>query len=188
MADYSTDYPIILYTKDKFTFKKNNVNDYSLSFQLENNAIHLDQIIDFNLVKLIYDLNVDIYEQINLQIINEDEANINMLMKHLFEDVGLPQRYSYVKIKRYFGENKIYFKAETIKDKKPNDMPMNAELAPIKNMILNFDLVSKHKIDFSCNVTFDNTMFVPPVAEKLIGIILNKIFSRLKLFIDNVKV
>jgi hypothetical protein len=46
----------ILYSKDGFTFAKNSKNNYSLTFQMENKSIILSKIIDFSLVKLIYDL------------------------------------------------------------------------------------------------------------------------------------
>ena len=62
-----------LYSKEGFTFIKNEQNNYSLTFEMENNHIILSKIIDFNLVKLIYDLNKDIYEKANIKIINENE-------------------------------------------------------------------------------------------------------------------
>ena len=46
-----------LYSKEGFTFIKNEKNNYILTFEMENNHIILSKIIDFNLVKLIYDLN-----------------------------------------------------------------------------------------------------------------------------------
>jgi len=90
-----------LYSKEGFVFTKNEKNNYSLSFGMENNNIILSKIIDFNLVKLIYDLNNDIYEKVNLKIINDNEATINLLMRHLFEDLGLPQRFSIYILKKH---------------------------------------------------------------------------------------
>jgi len=86
----------VLYSKEGFKFTKNKNNDYSISFLMQNNSIVLSKIIDFNLIKLIYELNPDVYEKINMEIINENEAISNLLMKHLFKDLGLPQRYSYL--------------------------------------------------------------------------------------------
>ena len=106
---------VILYSKEGFTFIRKQKNDYSLTFQMENNNIILSKIIDFNLIKLIYDLNSDIYEKVNLNIINDNEATVNLLMKHLFEELGLPQRFSYLHIKRIVSENNITFMSESIK-------------------------------------------------------------------------
>jgi hypothetical protein len=177
-----------IYSKEGFVFKKNEQNNYSLFFHMENNDIILSKIIDFNLFKLIYDLNNDIYEKVNLQIINENEANINLLTKHLFEDLGLPQRFSYIHLKKINRENNITFESETIRNVRPEGMPVDAELMPIKNMTCNFNIITPHNIKFICNVQFENTMTVPPIAEKLVGLILYKIFNRVKQFIENIRI
>lgn len=177
-----------LYSKEGFIFKKNEKNNYSLSFEMENNHMILSKIIDFNLVKLIYDLNSDIYEKVNLKIINENEATINLLMKHLFEDLGLQQRFSYVKIKKIYQENKIIFESETIKSERPEGMPKDSELVPIRKIISNCDIITPHKIRFTFNILFEDNMIVPPVVEKIVGLILYKIFNRVKQFIGNVRI
>jgi len=176
-----------LYSKEGFTFVKNEKNNYSLTFQMENNNIILAKIIDFNLVKLIYDLNSDIYEKVKLEIINENEATINLLMKHLFEEIGLPQRFSYLSMKKTVGENNIKFIAQSIKSERPEGMPDDAELMPLENMICNCVIITPHKIKFMCNILFEPIMNIPQVAEKLVGLILYKIFNRVKQFIENVR-
>lgn len=181
------EYPVTLYTKNDFTFTKNEPNNYSLSFYLENNHFLLAKIINFDMIKLIYDLNVDIYQDIHLNKINENEATINLLLKHLFEDAGLPQRYSYLHIHKYEQDNKIIFNGKSIKTETPIHMPADAEQAPIEDMNLEFHILTPHKLLFNCNVIFEKTMTVPAVAERLIGMILYKIFNRLKQFIDKVQ-
>jgi hypothetical protein len=175
-----------LYSKEGFVFIKNEKNNYSLSFEMENNDIILSKIIDFNLVKLIYDLNNDIYEKVNLKIINENEATIILLMKHLFEDLGLPQRFSYLHVKKTCQENRITFDSKTINSERPEGMPINAEVVPIRKMISNCDIITPNKIRFTFIVLFENHS-IPPVVEKLVGLILYKIFNRVKQFIENVR-
>ena len=91
--------PEILYSKEGFEFLKVFKNKYSLKFSIENPNIILHKIIDFSLIKLMYDLNADIYEKINLEKINDNEAIMTILMKHLFEDLGLPQKFSHINIR-----------------------------------------------------------------------------------------
>jgi hypothetical protein len=177
--------PVVLYSKKGFIFTKNEKNNYSLSFSIENNSIVLPKIIDFNLIKLIYDLNNDVYEKIDINIVNENEAIAILLMKHLFKDLGLPQRFCYARVNKIVQENNIRFIAQTIKTEFPKDMPINAELTPLKNMICDFFIITPHQIQFICNVQFENSMSIPPVVEKLVGLILFKIFSRIKQFIEN---
>ena len=179
--------PIILYSKECFTLIKNDKNKYSLSFYIENNNILLSKILDFNLIKLIYELNPDIYEKVNIQILNENEAIVNLLMKHLFEDLGLPQRFSYLNIKKTNNNDTILFTTESIKDERPPDMPEDAELMNINNSSIKCNVITPHKINFECNFIFEKTMIIPEVLEKLIGLILYKVFNRIKQFIENVK-
>jgi hypothetical protein len=154
---------------------------------MENKSIILSKIIDFNLVKLIYDLNSDIYEKANLQKIDDNQAIVILLIKHLFEDIGLPQRYSYVHMIKQVHENKIIFTSQSIYSERPEGMPENAEQMHVKNMICECNIVTPHRISFSCNVIFEDYMVVPQFAEKMVGLILFKIFNRVKQFIENVR-
>jgi hypothetical protein len=182
-----SDYKTIIF-KEGFLFIRNNNNNYSLSFQMENNNIVLSKIIDFNLIKLIYDLNSDIYDKINMQIINENEAIINALMKNLFEDLGLPQRFTHLRIKKTIENERIIFESQSIVGEKPPNMPINSELMPIKNLICLCDIITPHKIEFKYNILFENTMVIPSSIEKIIGMILFKILNRVKQFIENVRI
>lgn len=178
----------LLYSKEGLEFTKIKNNNYSLEFNMENNNIIMSRIIDFNLLKLIYDLNGDIYEKSNITLINDNEAILNLLMKHLFEDLGLPQRFSYIHIKKIMAENKISFISETIKDSIPDGMPKDSKLLPIKQMICDCIIITPHKIKFCCNVTYEDYMDIPPFAERMVGLVLFKIFKRVKQFIENVRI
>jgi hypothetical protein len=179
--------PVVLYSKEGFIFTKNEKNNYNLSFSIQNNSIFLSKIIDFNLIKLIYDLNNDVYEKNNMNIINENEATSNLLMKHLFKDLGLPQHFCYVHINKIVEENNIKFISQTIKHEIPEGMPPNVELMLIENMIFDCINITEHQIQFICNIQFENTIIIPQIAEKLVGLILYKIFNRVKQFIENIR-
>ena len=64
----------IIYEKDGMIFTKIDDKKYCLTFSMENKNILIANIIDFSLFKLIYELNGDIYESVNLTKINENEA------------------------------------------------------------------------------------------------------------------
>ncbi len=178
----------ILYSKEGFTFSRNCKNNYIITFQIDNKSIVLSKIIDFSLIKLIYDLNVDIYENVYLTNIDDNQAIMNMLMKHLFEDMGLPQRFSYLHIIKKVEESKITFTSKSIYSERPEGMPESAEQMPIKNMICECNIITPHKIGFSCNVIFEDYLIIPLFAEKMVGLILFKIFNRVKQFIENVRI
>ena len=177
----------ILFNKVGFKFICVKKYHYKLEFNMENNNIILSKIIDFSLIKLIYDLNPDVYEKVNIERLNENEVITTLLMKHLFEDLGLPQRFSHVHMIKTIEERKIVFNSQSIKDQRPEGMPDDAELMAIQQLNCTCNIITNHNINFSVNVIFEPTMNVPPFAEKLVGMILHKIFKRVKLFIENVR-
>jgi hypothetical protein len=75
----------VLYEKDGMIFTKIDDKKYNLSFSMENKNILIANIIDFSLFKLIYELNGDIYERVNLTKISENQAVVTLLIRHLFE-------------------------------------------------------------------------------------------------------
>jgi len=178
---------VILFNKEGFTFTRITKNNYNLNFTMENKYIILPKIIDFNLMKLIYDLNTDVYEKVELNVINDYEAVSTMLIKHLFEDLGLPQRYSFINIHKFIDDDKIIFKSKSNKNYKPSWIPENAELMSVNDSTVTCNVITEHKIEFIVNILFEPIMVVPPFAEKMVGMILFKIFKRVKQFIENIR-
>jgi len=177
----------VLLNKEGLQFARVKEKHYALTFSMENMHIILSNIIDFNLIKLIYDLNSDIYEKVILDKINDEEAVATLLMKHFFEDLGLPQRFSFLHIKKIVEERRIIFVSQSIRSHKPEGMPEEAELMAINDLTSICNIVTPHKINFSFNIVFDPIMNIPPFAEKMVGLILFKIFKRVKQFIENVR-
>jgi hypothetical protein len=177
----------ILLNKDGLVLKKTNKNHYNLEFDLMNKHIVLPKILDFSIVKLVYDLNKDVYEKVNLEKINDNEAIITILLKHFFEDLGLPQKFSHVHITKYVEDDKIVFKNESIRTSRPEYIPENAELVLIKNMTTTCSIISDHHIKQNINIMLDNNMPIPQFMEKMFVAILNKMFKRVKQFIENIR-
>ena len=182
------DFENILFDKEGLQFIKIKQNHYKLIFSMENNNIILAKIIDFNIIKLIYDLNVDIYENVNIEKLNENEVVATLLMKNLFEDLGLPQRFSYIHIHKFIEDNKIIFLSNSIKSHRPKDIPKDAELMEIENMSIECNISTNHKVDFSLNINFDSELHIPVFIEKIVGVIIVKILKRVKQFIENVRI
>ena len=60
----------IIYEKDGFKFEKLKDNAFNLLFDVENSKLALPSLINFDFVKLVYELNSDIYsDEIILWII-----------------------------------------------------------------------------------------------------------------------
>jgi hypothetical protein len=175
-----------LFNKDGFNFFRVTKNQYNLTFNVENKNIFLSKILDFTLIKLIYDLSPDVYEVVNIERINDNETITTISMKYLFEGFGFNQKVLYIHMKRFVEENKIIFKAKQIKRQQPN-IPEDSEVIYIQDFTLICDIITPHYINCHVNIIFDQQMGVIHFAERIIGMILRKIFKRVKQFIENMK-
>ena len=111
------------YENTKIIFTKNDIklaivekNKYILNFELTNpnSNINLENIIDFNLFKIIFEINKnDILEDFNLTMQSESCATLYILIKHFFDDFGIPQKYVNLDIKLKKNNNKIIFNCTT---------------------------------------------------------------------------
>ena len=178
----------ILFNKEGFIFSRIKKNQYKLEFAIENKNIIISKVIDLNLIKLIYDLNPDVYEKVELEKLNDFEAFACLLLKHFFEDLGLSQKYCFIHIQKTIEERKIIFKSQSIKTHRPEWIPSDAEQMNIQDFISVCDIITPHYVNFTFNVLFDPNYNIPSFAEKMVGNILFKIFKRVKQFIENVRI
>ena len=176
-----------LFNKEGFNFARIRKNEYKLTFNMENKNINLSKIIDFSLIKLIYDLSPDVYEVVNIERINDNETITSLSMKYLFEGFGFNQKVLYIHMTRIVEENKIIFKAKQINLQQQPNIHQDAEVIYIQDFTLTCDIITPHYINFSVNIIFDQQMGVIHFAEKIVGMILRKIFERVKKFIEKMK-
>jgi hypothetical protein len=184
----NSEYKVII-EKDDMKFVKTSKTQYQMIFSMQNRFIHLPDIINFDLIKLMQDLNPDIYEQVNLEKLNEKEAVITMLFRHFFADLGLPQEYSYLHIERSESDNMIRFQFETVYSERPKTIPAEAQLIHLRSVSLLCDILNPHKVNICCSVNIpDDDHLFPPFMEKFVGMMTYKIFNRLKQFIENYRI
>ena len=92
-------------------------------------------------------------------------------------------------IKRITEKKRILFNAKTIiQNKKPSQIPHDAEVLHIDNLNCICDLITDHKVKISFDINFNSGFNIPLFAEKMIGVIIHKIFKRLKLFIEKITI
>lgn len=179
------DESVLLYSKEEIVLRKRN-KKYTLSLNLKNKNIFIQKIIDFNFVKLIYDLNNDIYEKVSLSQINDKEATLFILIKNLFDDLGIPQQYIYGNLRRYNETpNNINFSLSIIKERNIDEIPDEAEQKLIENITYNCEVLTPH--DIQLHIEFE-LFHMLPFVEKMITNIIIKMFKRLKLFVESIKI
>lgn len=177
---------IIIINKNNFQFIKLDSNHFNLVFEINNPNIILPKIINFDLINLIYKLNPNVFEQIYTDKIDEKEIHINSLLRDLFGDLGLPQYYSSLNvIKRETTDSNIVFDciANANSGVKVSD---GCERVPLEKVIVNFGIVSDHKVYISCDIILLEDHGLPPFFEKITGNLIYNIFNKVKQFIENV--
>ena len=181
---------------DNFNMNKINTGEYKIQFYLENNNIKLDNIIDFNLIKLLYELNPDIYDKIDLHVLDANEAILLAINKHLFQDLGITQKYSLLKIKKVIlkKENKINFDLQSINKSNTREhsmsylIPEKAEQLPIEHFIIVCNVINQNKIDIIIDFKIDTDLIeLPDFMENALCKIFIKMFKRVKQFIENIQ-
>ena len=188
----------VFFEKDSIRISKTPEDEYHMQCMIENNQLLLEKIMNFDLLKLIYDLNVDVYEKTELHKINESEANILFIMKNLFPDLGMPQRFAYLKVRRsverdpFFQKTKkIVFQSEFILDEKglmvkPAHLSKDVYPLPIEKLETECLFLSDHKMHISNKIKINSGKFnIPAFIEKILSKIIYKVFSRVKQFIEN---
>lgn len=179
---------------NNFQMNKIANGEYNIKFHLENNKIQLDNILDFHLIKLLYELNKDIYEKIDLKIFNDTQATLLAINKHLFQDLGISQKYTHLEITKKKEElNKIIFDLQTIKINPQEHslshlIPEKAERLPIEQFLVVCNIINKHKIEILIDFKIDiDTIELPDFVENALCKIFIKMFKRVKQFIENIQ-
>ena len=176
----------IIFKKTDFTAIKYDKTKYALEFTLANNNINLGNIVNFDLISLVFEINkTDIFEDFKIEIKSETSATAYILFKHFFEDFGIPQKYAQLDINITKIDNQIIFTSKTNYDI-PNNVQMKPtlELIPIDYIKTNFTIIAPNKI-FIRNITnFCSNIELPDFIEKLATTIIIKIFLRTKQFIE----
>ena len=176
-----------IHQKNGIIMKLLDKNKYELSFEIENNNINLTKLLNFHLMKVIYEVNKDIFDDFSLDIHYDNEANIYLSFKHFFEDLGFPKRYSLLHVNMHNDTNCVIFIANTRYNTplKHTNVNVNSTILPIDNLQITCNIVTAHKIKIVNVITFNTSFEIPGFVEKMSAQIFNKIFLRTKQFIEN---
>ena len=189
-AEYK-DAKILIDKKDHkmIRLKKNN---YLFEYEISNEKILLEKIFNLELIKLIYEINKDVFDGFYLDINSEKTgATAFFLFKHFFEDFGMSQKYShgdvFIEKSGSKSESKIIYRMKT-NDTLPNNIEPESkkELIPINNIVVVCNLITPHKMNVQISTTFHKNFELPEFIEKMSTNIISKIFLRIKQFIEKI--
>ena len=184
----------IIFNKNGFKIVKQERNSYLVTFDIENPHIYIKKLVNFKFLDIVFEVNKDIIDNYSVNILEENEdkteGNIVITLKHLFSDLGLPQKYLNTNV--VMKKHRDLFTSFHIKNigalpeiEKLNEIEgNNYELFKLKNVIIYCNYESPHKINVEYYVYYPSSFVLSPILEKIICSVIYKIFIRTKVFIE----
>jgi hypothetical protein len=168
----------ILLEKDKLN------NNFTISFTIKNDAISLINIIDYSFFKIISDLNKDILEVVMDEPIY-DKIKMFFLFKPIAEDFGIMNKSMLIETEKCIRDSHVIFKSKDLL----HDVDMFNEYDRIDCNLseLDINIINNNLLHVIYTFNIDIHEDLPIYMENLIGLIMKKIFLKLKLFIENIK-
>jgi hypothetical protein len=183
-SDLTENKPNILLDKDGIKVEKQSGVCYYTTFEITNNKLNLVDIINFDLLSLVSELNPDIFESITIDKINEEEANVVIVMKHLFKDVGMSQKYLCLNIKLTQPTSPfLKFTSRSIPCKRPKFVPINAEIMELGRIETICKIITKNHIHIANYTSIDkisdnkNTTFFDKITASMSFKIIKRIIK-----------
>ena len=165
-------------------------NNYRLTTTIENKNVLITDLLDFRLINLMHQTNLDNFEKIHTDILNENEATVFLRMVHFFKNFGIKQRYICFDIKRHVNTDNstvlFILTQNASHGQQINDKP-DVQLLPITHIIYEFKIVSLNKINLTEYIHFDHNVEIPAFLEPLFGAILKTMLKRTIRFIEMLK-
>jgi hypothetical protein len=186
--------------KEKMHLKREkNNNIYLLQFLAENNNVNLYTMINLDIYNLMFTLNKDNFEKIEMHGIvsttlscgsgsgsenkNVNEVNVLFLFKPFASDLGIKPKYMYVRVTEVCEPNKKTYNCVDIDYPNPEELKNYDKVVnTISSMVVNFE--SYHKINISYIFKLDLSHSLPIYMENIMGLIMKKVFLNLKQFIE----
>jgi|UniRef100_A0A6C0BWX7 hypothetical protein len=195
--DNIENFPIV-YNKNGFIIKKSERNNYITEFEIENKNLYMEKLLHLSLIDILYSVNKDVVDIYKLKVVetndNYGEANVFVIFKHLFADIGIPQYHSFlnIKIKKTLDESFItfYIKSNTNYENineyiDDDEIYKQTEQLKVKNVTCYCKLITPHKIKVENHIYLNNQkLVVVDFIEKICFQLLYKMFIRSKVFIE----
>lgn len=177
---------IICSKKDIFLTLNNNTKNYNINFNTLSSNIDLQKYTNFNIYKLLFELNKDIIESIEIiDLLSDNEANILIILKEIGDTIKIPKNYLYLTINKIYNNNEILFEStnndniDKIKNKIIGCNKTISEYSVLK--IINNDNKLIFNYEFKFRIIFQQSKFV----NNIVALLIKKVFYKLKLFIEN---
>jgi hypothetical protein len=175
-------------TKNNIDLYVNNDNNhnYFLTTKLSNSRYNLKQVININLFQLMYELNKDIIESIQIIKQESNKNNVNILLRFndLAKDLGIKKKFMFSNI------NYVEREKDNICIFQGKDLTYTHNLenydkinAPHSNLTIKFDNEHSALLTYNFEISINDKL--PIYMETFPGLLIKKIMLRVKEFIEN---
>ena len=183
---YNYDFKSVCLKENVHLKREKNTDLYLLQFYLENKNKNLNDMINLNMYSLLYGLNKDNFEKIEIKKwLSSNEIEVLFLFKPFGKDLGIKPKYMYIKTIAHISNEKHIYNSFDIEYP---DMEELKNYERVKNtistMIVNFE--SDYKININYIFKLDLIHVLPIYMENVLGLIMKKMFLHLKQFIEMV--
>ena len=175
-----------------YKIDKNNNISFELNFNVTNTNIIIRNVVNFKLFELMAELNKDIIKkQIILQS-NNDFIDLLIIFEKFSDDLGINKQYYTTRTNKIELDNKTIFSSVNIDiDSESIYNNHNIDLTKyslIKNSdnILEFSYLNKNSMNCIYKFSIDIEDDLPEYMENMLGLLMKKVFFRLKTFIENI--
>ena len=179
--------------KEKMHLKRDkNNNIYLLQFYAENNKVNLYNMISLDIYNLMFTLNKDNFDKIEIYDIapvpssqesNVKEVNVFFLFKPFASDLGIKPKYMYVRVTEVCESNKKTYSCMDIDYPNPEELKNYDKVVnTISSMVVNFESYNKINISYIFKLELSHSL--PIYMENIMGLIMKKVFLNLKQFIE----
>lgn len=165
---------------------KKNTSHFSLHLNITNPRIMIPKLINFDIYTLIANLNTDVLERIQTtNVFSENKMSILFVFKRFGAEIGISQKYMHALIERRIENDKIIFSSKSIP--LTQQIPDKCESVCSDNASLVVDTHNPHDIKILYDFHMDLQEDLPIYMENISGLLMKKIFIRLKQFIEKIK-
>jgi hypothetical protein len=157
---------------------------YSLQLYLDNPKYNLDKVINLNMYNILYELNHDNFEKIEIKNwLSNSEIDVLFIFKPFGKELGIKPKYMYIRATEVIENGKKTYTGYDI-DYPYSDELINYEKVTtrISTMVVNFE--SNHKVNINYIFKLELAHSLPIYMENILGLIMKKMFLNLKTFIE----
>lgn len=162
---------------------------FRLTFTIHNDNFNLKNAIGFKLFALMGELNTDVIDKIYMDEYENDtkSMDIGILLKRFGKEFGIAQKYLFVKTDMICSsKDTSRFVSKQIDPPKEVIVPAMSESVIKTNTVLDVTLHTSHKASVTYDFSFVIEDDLPIYMEKYPGLLMKKIFVRLKTFLENI--